>query len=162
LYFPFEEVYESTDYLKSVIFHFGNFKNKKAKYRLRLFSIGKDSLPDKDLLKESLVVELKKKQKIANVDISDYNIIFPRDGFFIAFEWLYIPYNEEKVTYVYGPKNKNKRKGIKYSPTVSCICAKEGTYKVAVYNSGKWHFHAANKYKSTEKLIPAISLTLSN
>lgn len=162
LYFPFDKAYETTDYLKSIRFHFGNFRNKKAKFRLRVFSIGIDSLPDEDLLKESVVVSLKKKQKTVDINISDYNIIFPRDGFYVAFEWLYIPYNEEKVIYVDGPKNKNKRKGIKYAPTVAGICAEEGEFKLAIYNAGKWRFYAANKYKSDEKVIPAISLTLSN
>ncbi|WP_299103337.1 carboxypeptidase-like regulatory domain-containing protein [uncultured Winogradskyella sp.] len=162
LYFPYDEAYDTTDYLKSIRFHFGNFRNKKAKFRLRVFSMGKDSLPDKDLLKESVVVSLKKKQKTVDINISDYNVIFPKNGFYVAFEWLYIPYNEVKVTYVDGPKNKNKRKGIKYAPTVSGICAEEGEFKLSIYNAGKWRFYAANKYKSDKKIIPAISLTLSN
>ncbi|NRD20606.1 carboxypeptidase-like regulatory domain-containing protein [Winogradskyella eckloniae] len=162
LYFPFEETYETTDYLKSIRFHFGNFRNKKAKFRLRVFSIGKDSLPDKDLLKESVVVSLKKNQKTVDINISEYNVIFPREGFYVAFEWLYIAYNEEKVTYVGGPKNKNKRKGIKHAPTISGICADDGEFMLSIYNAGKWGFYAANKHKSDKKIIPAISLTISN
>jgi hypothetical protein len=162
LYFPFDNNYEEVDFLKSVKFHFGNFKNKKGKFRLRLFSFGNDSLPDKDLLKESIIVTLKKKQKTVDVDISDHDIVFPREGFYIAIEWLYIPYNEENVIYVDGPKNKNKRKGIKYSPTISATCEQEGKFKVAVYNSGVWSFYPAKSYKKEGQWIPAISLTLSN
>lgn len=162
LYFPFEEHYEATDYLKTVHFYFGNFKNIKSKFRLRLFSIGDNGLPEDDLLKENVVIELKKKQKLADIDISDYNIIFPRDGFYVAVEWLYIPSNAEKVTYISGPKNKTKRKGLKYNPTFSGICVEEGTFKLAVYNSGEWRFHLSKKFQSEEKVIPAISLTLSN
>ena len=162
LYFPFYDDYEDVDFIKSVRLHFGNFKNKKAKFRLRLFSIGKDSLPDKDLLKENIIVSLKKKQKIVDVDISDYSIIFPREGFYVAFEWLYIPYNEEEVTFHFGKNNKKKEKRIKYNPTLSGTCEEEGRFKVAIYNSGEWRFYAANKYKGKEKVIPAISVTLSN
>ncbi len=160
VYFPFKEAYENTEYLKSVRFHFGNFKNNKAKFRLRIFSIGKDSLPDKDLLRENVIVSLKKKQKNMDVDISDHGIIFPREGFYVAFEWLYIPYNAEKVTFQY--KNRKNEKRLKYNPTFSGTCEEEGIYKVAMYNSGKWRFYASNKYQSDEKVIPAISLTLSN
>ena len=162
LYFPFNQDYEDIDFIKSVRLHFGNFKNKKAKFRLRLFSIGKDSLPYKDLLKENIIVSLKKKQKIVDVDISDYSIIFPREGFYVAFEWLYIPYNEEEVTFHFGKNNKKKEKRLKYNPTLSGTCEEESRFKVAIYNSGQWRFYAANKYKGKKKVVPAISLTLSN
>ena len=162
LYFPFISNYEDTDFLKSVRFHFGNFKNKKGKFRLRLFSVGNDSLPDQDLMKENVIVSLKKNQKTVDVDISECSLIFPREGFYIAIEWLYIPYNEQKIVYVDGPKNKNKRKGIKYSPTISATCEEEGKYKVAVYNSGVWSSYLARAYKKEGQWIPAISLTLSN
>lgn len=162
LYFPYNEDYKETEFLKSVKFHFGNFKNKKAKFRLRLFTIGKDSLPDKDLLKENVIVELKKKQKEAVVDISDYDILFPREGFYVAFEWLYIPYNAEEVTFYFTDKKKKKEKRIKYQPTFSATCEDEGKYMVASYISGEWRFYAAKAYKSEKKAVPAISLTLSN
>jgi len=162
LYFPYNEDYKETEFLKSVKFHFGNFKNKKAKFRLRLFTIGKDSLPDKDILKENVIVELKKKQKEAVVDISDYDILFPREGFYVAFEWLYIPYNAEEVTFYFTDKKKKKEKRIKYQPTFSATCEDEGKYMVASYISGEWRFYAAKAYKSEKKAVPAISLTLSN
>ncbi|MAB49538.1 MAG: hypothetical protein CMC05_13005 [Flavobacteriaceae bacterium] len=162
LYFPYNKDYKETEFLKSVKFHFGNFKNKKAKFRLRLFTIGKDSLPDKDILKENVIVELKKKQKEAVVDISDYDILFPREGFYVAFEWLYIPYNAEEVTFYFTDKKKKKEKRIKYQPTFSATCEDEGKYMVASYISGEWRFYAAKAYKSEKKAVPAISLTLSN
>lgn len=162
LYFPYNEDYQETEFLKSVKFYFGNFKNKKAKFRLRLFTIGKDSLPHEDILKESVVVEIKKKQKEAVVDISDYDIFFPREGFYVAFEWLYIPYNAEEVTFYFTDKKKKKEKRIKYQPTFSATCEDEGKYMVASYISGEWRFYAAKAYKSEKKAVPAISLTLSN
>lgn len=162
LYFPYEDAYDETQYLKSIKFHFGNFKNKKAKFRIRLFTIGTDSLPDKDLLKENVIVELKKKQKEAEIHISDYDILFPSEGFYIAFEWLYIPYNAEEVTFHFTDKNRKKEKRMKYSPTLSATCAKDGDFVVASYISGEWRFYAARTSNKEYRAIPAISLTLSN
>lgn len=163
LYFPYHEDYEITEFIKSVKFHFGNFKNKKAKFRLRLFTIGNDSLPNEDILKENIIVELRKKQKYVVVDIADYNIIFPEEGLYVAFEWLYIPYNAEEVTFHFTENdNKRKEKRIKYYPTFSATCEEDGEFIVASYISGEWRFYAAKTYKSEKKAIPAISLTLSN
>lgn len=162
LYFPFEEHYKNTEYLKSVRFHFGNFKNNKAKFRLRLYTIGNDGLPQKDLLKENVIVTLKKKQKTVDIDVSDYAIIFPREGLYVAFEWLYIPFNEEEVTFHFGKNNKKKEKRIRHNPIISGICAEEGKYKMAAYISGEWKVHSSNKFQSDLKTVPAITLTLSN
>ncbi len=160
LYMPYDSIYDDINYLKSVRFHFGNYKNKRSKFRLRMFSIGKDSLPDKDILKSNVIIDLKKKQKFADIDISDQNLVFPTGGIYIAFEWLYIPYNEEKVTYVF--EDKKNVKGVQYLPKFSAIEANEGDYTIAAYISGLWRFYSPNKFRSDKKLVPAISLTLSN
>lgn len=162
LLFPYDQSYESTDYLKTITMYFGNFKNAKSKFRLRLYSVGTNGLPDRDLLYQNVIVELKNNQKNVNIDLSENGIVFPRDGFFVAIEWLYIPYNAEKVTYVSGPKHKTKRKGVKYNPTFSGVCVTGGEHTLAVYSAGEWNFYNSKKYQSDENVIPAISLTLSN
>lgn len=162
LYFPYDETYKETDFLKGVKIHFGNFRNIKSKFRLRLFSVDENGLPDEDVLKESVIVELKKNQKIADVDISNFNIIFPRNGFYIAFEWLYIPYNEEEVKFCLDKKCRKSEKRIIHKPTFSAFCDEENEFKVAIYNSGEWKYNTAKKYQSEVRYIPAFSLTLSN
>lgn len=162
LYFPYNETYKETDFLKSVRIHFGNFRNKKSKFRLRLFSVDENGLPDEDVLQESVVVELKKNQKIADIDISNFNIIFPRNGFYIAFEWLYIPYNEEEVNFCIDEKCKKTEKRIVYKPTFSAFCDSEDEFKVAMYISGEWKLNTAKKYQTDVRYIPAFTLTLSN
>ncbi len=159
-YFPFKDNYELTDYIKSVKFYFGNFKNKKSKFRLRLYSVGLDGLPNRDLISKNIIVELKRKQKSVEIDLTDYSLIFPREGFFVAFEWLYIPYNTEKVTYVF--ENKKNKKGLKYNPTFSGICQPTRGMKTAIYISGQWKDMTLNFFRKDKKLIPAISLILSN
>lgn len=162
LYFPYDETYKETDFLKSVKIHFGNFRNKKSKFRLRLFSVDENGLPDDDLLQESVIVELKKNQKIADIDISSFNVMFPREGFYIAFEWLYIPYNEEEVKFCLDQKCRKSENRIRYNPTFSAFCDNEDKFKVAIYISGEWKFHSSKKYQSEERMIPAFTLTLSN
>ncbi len=162
LYFPYDETYKNTDFLKSVKFYFGNFKNRKSNFRLRIFSVDENGLPHEDLLKESVVVELKKNQRDVDIDISNFNLIFPRHGFYVALEWLYIPYNAQEVTFCLDSKCKKKEKRIRHNPIFSAFCDNEEKFKVAMFVSGVWKFKVANRYKSEDRLIPAISLTLSN
>ena len=162
LYFPYKEIYEETEFLKEVKFYFGNFKNKKCKFRLRIFSLDENGMPGQDLLLEEVIVNLKNKQKDIVVEIEKFNIPFPKIGMYVALEWLYVPYNEQKVTYCLDKKCKSKKEGIRNLPIFSATCEDEYKNKVVAFSSGKWIIGSSTKHNSDKKLIPAISLTLSN
>lgn len=164
LFFPYKEEYSETTNLNSIKIHIDNksfFSPKPfpSKFRVRLFSLGNDELPGNDMISENIIVETKIKQKIVDLDISEYNLTFPKEGFFIALEWLYIPFNEYIDTY--RTKTEKNHKELRYAPRFSFSEEKIGSYKTAIFASGKW-YEFPRKLKNDTEMIPAISLTLSN
>jgi len=81
---------------------------QKAIFRIRVYDIDPfTKQPANDLTDE--VIEVKTKSKIVELNLEKYKIYIPNKDFFIAIEWLRIPYNAtetkingKKVTY-YSP-----------------------------------------------------------
>lgn len=164
LFFPYKKNYESTEYLKTVkLFLYHNIisKSRPSKFRLRLFSVDKNGLPGNDLVSESIIVETKKKEKEVEIDISKYNLSFPEEGFYIAFEWLHIPFNWYEKTVVFEEK-KEKQIWESYSPIFSATKGEINMSRTAIFSSGKWFDNNFLKDGKGNFWIPAISLTLSN
>ena len=57
-------------------------------YRLRLYEIGEDSLPGKDLLSENLIVNSYKTNSWNTYNLDSITVQLPKNGFFVAIEWL--------------------------------------------------------------------------
>jgi len=165
LYFPYQKTFNNTEYISIVKV----FLNKKSfahklmpsKFRLRLFSIGIDSLPDRDLLSKSLIIETSKKQRDVEIDLSEFNITFPEEGVFVALEWLHIPFNAYEFTYTKG-KSKKKYTEIRYAPRLSWIKQKNSENYLVIYAIGRWIKQKIPYTSKDDFMIPAIFLTLSN
>ena len=73
------------------------FKPAKARFRIRVY--GLDSItggPGADLCDK--VIEVKSKNQSINLNLEEYKIRIPGHRFFIAIEWIRIPYNENKYS----------------------------------------------------------------
>ncbi|WP_400077796.1 carboxypeptidase-like regulatory domain-containing protein [Winogradskyella sp. R77965] len=167
LYIPFEVSYQKTEYLNQVKIHLNKKdlgrKSMPSKSRLRLYSVGIDSFPGKDLITKSLIIETTKKQREVIVDVSEYDIVFPESGIFVALEWLHIPFNAYNFTYTKGKGiTKKKYTEIRYAPRLSWQKRKDEDYRLAVFTQGQWLQFKMPHVKENDYLIPAISLTLSN
>jgi hypothetical protein len=57
-------------------------------YRLRLYDIGADSLPGKDLLLENIIVNSYKPNSWNTYSFDTLTVQLPKNGFFVAVEWL--------------------------------------------------------------------------
>ena len=103
---------------------------------------------------------------MTEIDVSDLNILFPKKGFFIAFEWLIIEENKfENKGRISGTKK--RQTFIRYAPNVGIIPSLSGNSWIL--NEGVWkglekigddRDHKKiyrNKYPAL-----AIELTLSN
>lgn len=69
--------------------------NEKTIFRIRIYNI--DTItksPSTDLCDE--IIEVKTKRKVININLAKYKIRIPSKDFFVAVEWLKIPYNESK------------------------------------------------------------------
>ena len=88
-----------------------------------------------------------------------YDIEFPKEGFFIGFEFLYIPENFYEDEVMIDKDTKTKKIETFISPSLRGKVEKN---KIEwVFYQGKWE--QSNFYhKRNESITPAISLTLSN
>lgn len=87
---------------------------EKTIFRIRVY--GMDSLtkaPSEDLCDQ--IIEVKTGSKITNVNLEKYKIFIPDKDFFVAIEWLKIPYNEVKSTI---KTNGRKTVHISYKPSI--------------------------------------------
>ncbi len=158
-YFPNTKKNECCNYVSKVAIYFSKRHNKKSKFRVRIFDKdAKTGLPKNDLLNVNLPVTISEGQLNTEIDISNYSIEMPKNGLFIAFEKLLIPFNE------YGKKQTASTSEVFYAPVIGFTKynynkPKERTY---YYVKGIWTASALNKISRFRKFAPAISLTLSN
>lgn len=160
-YFRYEDTYEDTPFLKNVIVYFGSYiGRKKSKFRVRLYAIDPVTKnPSEDIIKDDIVAYSRKVDGKVVVDISKYNIEFPKEGFYVGLERLHIPYNFYEYTYTEeGKRKKHVSKSV--APNFGTVYSKD---TIKVFLSGKWrsHYYAQDFYKGNS-IQPAISLTLSN
>lgn len=160
-FFKYKESYEETPYVKDVTVYFGSWlMRKKGRFRLRLYSVDPmTKLPLDDLVRENIIVDMKKKNGKITVDITKYNIEIPEEGLYIGVERLEIPYNFHEYTYKMEGSRK-KHKAISVAPSIGATYTKDTTY---IFNRGKWRkFYAPKVFHKGYNIQPAISLTLSN
>lgn len=82
-------------------------RDENSRFRIRIYN--KDTLsgmPSADLV--DAIIEIKSAKKYVRLNLEKYNIIIPEKDFFVAIEWLFIPYNEKNIQYkTRGKKQKN-------------------------------------------------------
>ncbi|WP_133299977.1 carboxypeptidase-like regulatory domain-containing protein [Larkinella punicea] len=131
-YYPNTEQMEG--YIKKLMFDIKGFdlSQKSSRARIRILSYNKSSgLPDRDLLRESIVVKITKFSPNILLNIEKYKIVFPTDGVFIGLE--FICHNE----FIYKKKSLSRQK---------TDCPRITTTKAENYREeGKsyyWTYHA--------------------
>lgn len=160
-YFPNTKKNKCCSYLSKVTIEFPRRVNKKSKFRFRIFSVEKNSgKPLEDLLLKNIPVTITENQKQVELDISNQYLEMPKEGFFVAFEKLFIPYNK------YGAKNEfgDDDKGF-YSPIIGVTKSrfyKRDVSRNYIYTNGKWLELPFTKRGRLRGYVPAISVTLTN
>ena len=74
-------------WINSVSFYIHPDGQPTTPFRIRIYEIGENEKPGKDLLNENLVVSAKKSGWFT-IDISDFNVSFPKEGAFVMMEWI--------------------------------------------------------------------------
>jgi hypothetical protein len=89
-------------------------RDDNSLFRIRVYDMDSVSgKPFTDLV--DTVIEIKSTRKHVHIDLEKYNIIIPGKDFFVAIEWIKIPYNESKMKI----KNNGKRTThTQYSPSI--------------------------------------------
>ena len=97
-------------FLDGIIFS----KAHRIPFNIKVLTVGADGSPDKDLIPETVMVQ-SKKRKWFEVDISQYNISIPENGFFVCMDFLpksQYEYEYRNVTFVDKERSQTKRKSI--------------------------------------------------
>jgi hypothetical protein len=158
-YFPNTKKNECCQYLSNITIEFPRRGNKNSKFRFRIFDRDpKTGKPKDDLLLENIPVTITEDQTQVVLDVSDQNIKIPKDGFFVAFEKLFIPYNK------YGKREQNPEDDGFYSPVIG-VTKSRAFRKYSrnyIYVKGEWLELPTTKRGRLRGHVPAISVTLSN
>ncbi len=162
--YEFEEEYLKTPFLNKLkILTRSDIKD--AQFNIRLYGIGKEGEPSGFIYDENIIGLAKKSKKVTEVDLSDLNIRFPEDGFFIAVEWLIIDSNIHEYTYTIED-TQEERKGISYEPSIGTIPV-DTNEESWMYTQGKWKkifpfYNPVNNDNDGKYSLLAIELTLTN
>ena len=140
-YFPYKKEYEKTTFLNKIRIS-TNSNLDEAKFNLRLYSKDQNNKPGENLYDKNIIGTAKKGNKITGVDLSELNIQFPKDGFFIVIEWLLI----ESNMYTLDIERKSDRgasKWVSYEPAIGTVPSDT--------NKNSWHFNQGHwsKIKNT-------------
>lgn len=165
-YFKYELTYEETKFVKKIKITTRS-KVNNAKFKIRIFSVNKEGYPDNDLLTEDIIVTVKKGKRKNVIDISNFKLVFPKEGLFIAYEVLKIESNKYIFEYTESESKKLIKKTY-YAPDFeSNIVDEQNTYH---YRSGKWiklqRWHnnetGLRERYNNKVFEPAINLILTN
>lgn len=162
-FFKFENQYTKTPFLKTLtVFTWSRVRN--AKFSIRFFSVNENRSPGSDLINEKIIVTSSKGWGNLEIDVSRYNLLFPKNGIFIAIEGLNLPENEflddEKIK---GQIIKEKRN--LYQPMFGGILGSIDEIDW-VFDNGSWKksspFPTIRKMEKGMNINLAMKLTLTN
>jgi hypothetical protein len=160
-FFKYRKEYKETPYIKDLSVYFGAMiVREKSKFRVRLFKLDTiTGFPSKDIVHKEIIAYSKLINGKVKIDISKYDIEFPKEGFFVGLERLHIPYNFYEYKYTkQGSKKKYIAKAV--APSFGAVYTKDTRFD---FYSGKWRkFYDPHKIYEGNQIQPAISLTLSN
>lgn len=106
--FPYSEEYSKTPFIKKVTFLLSS-KDKKSIYGIKIYEADQNGKPNQ-LLHDNFITGIAEKgYEKSQIDISELNIQFPKNGVVIVFEWLTIKdnlvedSNDDEIRFKYNP-----------------------------------------------------------
>lgn len=145
-YFPYKSKYKNINFIKKVTI-FTDCRIDSASIKIRFFSVDSLGNPGYELLNKDFIVTLKKGVIKYKFDVSDFNLIMPENGIFVAYEKLLITANRTSKGYQPYVLYNNVERDFSY-----------------VFSGGKWT-KLINKDNPLEPINinePAINLILTN
>uniref|UniRef100_UPI00404B75E3 carboxypeptidase-like regulatory domain-containing protein n=1 Tax=Flavobacterium sp. TaxID=239 RepID=UPI00404B75E3 len=145
-YFPYKAKYKKTNFIKRVTI-FTDCRIDSASIKIRFFSVDSLGNPGYELLNKDFIVTVKKGVIKYKFDVSDFNLIMPENGIFVAYEKLLISANRTPKGYQPYVLYNNVDRDFSF-----------------VFSGGKWT-KLTNKENPLEPINinePAINLILTN
>jgi len=165
-FFKYETTYEQTKFVKKIKITTRS-KVNNAKFKIRIFSVNKEGSPEDDLLYEDIIVTVKKGKRKNIIDISNFKLVFPKEGLFIAYEVLKIESNKYEFKYTENESKKLVKKTF-YAPDFECnLVEEQNTYHFKLgkwIKLQKWHNNETGLQERYNNKVfePAINLILTN
>ena len=131
-------VIEKHPFLKKITF-LSNCQTPTAKIKIRFYDVAIDGNPGEDYSSDNVIVSVKKGKRSVTLDLSDKNISIPKEGLFLAFEWMIIDENKYIYNYtldsnnvkqigaLYDPKKKIYTDGQDYQPYIGTVRSDESS-----------------------------------
>ena len=143
-YFPYQDTFIKTKYIKEITI-FTDSRIDKATIKLHFYSVDENGAPGPELLTKDLIVNLKKGVIKHHFSVAAYDLVFPKNGLFVAYEKLLID---------------NNKTGTKYQPYVLYNFVERAFFYTYAY--GKWTKLSADLQDNLQIYEPSINLILSN
>lgn len=161
-YFTYNSDYKRTKYLKKVGIFTENAL-EEATVKIHFYKPNAEGLPGEELLQKDYIVNVKKGSRRSWFDITNLNMVFPKEGLFVAIERLFIEKNKFEKTVPGTTPNSTKTERTYYPLPFYSFVSKEYTY---TFLGGKWTKEgkkdAQGQPLASKVFEPAISLVLSN
>ena len=143
-FFPYQASYSKTKFIKEVTI-FTDSRIDDATIKLHFYSVDENGFPGEELLTKDYVVTLKKGVIKHRFNISQFDLVFPEKGMFVAYEKLLIESNKT---------------GSKYQPYVLYNYVERDFFYTYAY--GKWSKQSGENSEKISVNEPSINLILSN
>jgi hypothetical protein len=161
IFIPNNKKYFGT--IETVSFWVTKWAKPKTPFRVRIYAADENGQATKDLLLESVIAQglkRRKKNRWVEVDLSQYQIQIPENGFFVAMEWLYRA--EKKYNRKVNISKKNEkgkyetvRTEIWFGQDLGGIVDKERPNTTWNVRDGKW-----SQYPNQSAMHASIKATL--
>jgi len=161
-YFSYTEEYNKTPFIKEIKIATSS-RLDSACFNVRLYKKDKSGNPGDYLFYKNLIVSAPKHNQNSRIDLSNVNLKFPEEGFFIAIECLAIEQNKFTLQVT---KNDEFYPVETYQPSIGII----GNYEneeTWVYYKGSWmlfskYSEITGYHKNWKNRLIAIELKLTN
>lgn len=160
-YFPYNSAYQKTKYIKKIVLNTDS-RIEDATVKIRFYRVDANGFPGEEMLKKDLIVSVKNGTRNNKIDLSDYNLVMPKNGLFVGFEKLMIEKNKKEKTII--DQNTKTTQILKtYYPFILYnYVEREALF---TFSGGKWNKQVKETNGIAEKVKgyePAINLILTN
>lgn len=135
LYIPNNEKVEGI--IKNVGFYITKHGKPKTPFRVRIYTM--NDKPTDDLLNTNTIITAKKGGKWLVLDVSQYNISIPENGFIVSMEYLFS--NNKKYIHeftIFDKKTNTKEKRISYGQQIGLTNEFSQSFGWSRSNGGAW------------------------
>lgn len=157
-FFKFEKENKTFQFIKEIKF-ITRSRVKNSKIKLRIFTIDSFKEIETNILEDEIIITCKKGKQLQTIDLTSYNLVFPKEGLMIAFESLVI--EENKFEYKYTMEGKKGRfEGVTYEPHIVGYFDSEPNVYLIKENKASLFKFQPKGYKTYHNM--SLQLTLTN